>query len=90
MHFQGTVLLKTAVYIDGFNLYYAALKGSKNKWLDIAAFCESVLPNNCDIVKIKYFTAKVSDRAAGDNKSGKQQIYLKALQFKVQQHPKIS
>lgn len=71
--------MRTAVYIDGFNLYYAALKGTPYKWLDIAAFCRAVLPDNADICQIKYFTAKVSNRAPGDNKAGKQSIYLKAL-----------
>ncbi len=71
--------MRTAVYIDGFNLYYAALKGSPYKWLDIAAFCRAVLPDNAKICKIKYFTAKVSDRSQRDNKAGKQGIYLKAL-----------
>ena len=72
--------MRTAVYIDGFNLYYAALKGSPYKWLDIAAFCRAVLPDNAEICKIKYFTAKVSNRSQRDNKAGKQSIYLKAIQ----------
>lgn len=71
--------MRTAVYIDGFNLYYAALKGTQYKWLDIAAFCQAVLPDNSEIAKIKYFTAKVSNRSQSDNKAGKQGIYLKAL-----------
>jgi len=27
------------VYIDGFNLFYGALKGSRYKWLDLDALC---------------------------------------------------
>ncbi len=72
--------MRTAVYIDGFNLYYAALKGTQYKWLDISAFCTAVLPKNAKVCKIKYFTAKVSNRTGNDNKAGKQSIYLKALQ----------
>ena len=72
--------MRTAVYIDGFNLYYAALKGSPFKWLDISSFCRAVLPDNADICRIKYFTARVSNRSQRDNKAGKQSIYLKALQ----------
>jgi site-specific recombinase XerD len=30
-------LARTIVYIDGFNLYYRALRGTPHKWLDIAA-----------------------------------------------------
>ena len=42
-----------------------------------------MLPKNADICKIKYFTAKVSDRTSADNKAGKQGIYLKALQSHI-------
>jgi len=27
--------LRTVVYIDGFNLFYGALKGTPYKWLDL-------------------------------------------------------
>ena len=30
-------MARTIVYIDGFNLYYRALKGTPDKWLDIEA-----------------------------------------------------
>jgi hypothetical protein len=29
------VVAGTIVYVDGFNLYYGALKGSSLKWLDL-------------------------------------------------------
>lgn len=29
--------MKTHVYVDGFNLYYGALRGTAFKWLDISA-----------------------------------------------------
>ena len=51
---------KTVVYIDGFNLFYRALKGTSHKWLDIHALCVAALPKSCDIVAIKYYTARVS------------------------------
>ena len=35
---------KTIIYIDGFNLYYGLLRSSKNKWLDVVAFANSLLP----------------------------------------------
>ena len=70
---------KTYVYIDGFNLYYGAIKGSAYKWLDLRKMCEFLLPKN-DIVHIKYFTAKVSARAGDPDQPLRQQIYLRALQ----------
>jgi hypothetical protein len=48
---------KTNVYIDGFNLYYGAVKGTPYRWLDLSALCHHMLPND-DIRAIKYFTAK--------------------------------
>ncbi len=42
---------KTIVYIDGFNLYYRALKGTPYKWLDLDAFCRKLLPKN-DVIGI--------------------------------------
>ena len=27
--------MQTRVYVDGFNLYYGALKGTKFKWLNL-------------------------------------------------------
>jgi hypothetical protein len=34
--FGPCTLERTIVYIDGFNLYYRALRGTPHKWLDIA------------------------------------------------------
>ncbi len=31
--------MATIVYIDGFNLYYGAVKGAPYKWLDLEALC---------------------------------------------------
>ncbi len=53
--------MDTYVYIDGFNLYYGALKGTQYKWLNLQKLCELVLPNN-KIAYIKYYTARVKDR----------------------------
>ena len=34
------------IYIDGFNLYYGALRNRwpQYKWLDLQGFCERLLP----------------------------------------------
>ena len=47
---------KTNVYIDGFNLYYGAVKDTPYKWLDLAAFCGRLLPKH-DVRHIRDFTA---------------------------------
>lgn len=51
----------TIVYIDGFNLYYGAVKGTRYKWLDLEALCRRLLPKD-NIAQIRYFTAQVSAR----------------------------
>jgi len=40
-------MTRTIVYIDGFNLYYRALKATPHKWLDLAALSKAVLPAGC-------------------------------------------
>ncbi|PBQ19286.1 hypothetical protein CCL09_06600 [Pseudomonas congelans] len=70
--------MKTIVYVDGFNLYYRALKKTKFKWLNLMALCEASLPKECEIVGINFYTARISGRI--DPTSPKDQhIYLKAL-----------
>ena len=44
--------MRTIVYIDGFNLYYRALKGTAHKWLDIFAMSQAVLPAQCAIGRV--------------------------------------
>jgi uncharacterized LabA/DUF88 family protein len=61
------------VYIDGFNLYYAALAKSPYKWLDIDALSSKLLPNR-SIKRIRYFTARVTGPS-----SQRQDTYLRAL-----------
>ena len=48
--------MKTWVYVDGFNLYYGALKDTPNKWLDLSRMSALLLPGY-QITKIKYFAA---------------------------------
>lgn len=76
----------TYVYIDGFNLYFRALRRWDSsgacpkinlKWLDLEKFCKSHLASH-NIVKIKYFTATVSGKHDRD-KPARQQAYLRAL-----------
>lgn len=71
-------MLRTYVYVDGFNLYNRALKNTKHKWLNIKALCEDVLGSNNQIERIKYFTARVKGRGDPDRPK-RQQMYLNAL-----------
>ena len=72
------MLPTTFVYVDGFNLYYGAVKDSPYKWLNIRRLCELLLPNH-SIQTIKYFTARVSARKDDPGKPTRQQMFLRAL-----------
>jgi uncharacterized LabA/DUF88 family protein len=70
--------LITNVYIDGFNLYYGALRNTNYRWLNLETLCQLLLPNNT-IGQIKYFTALVSARPNDPDQPVRQQLYLRAL-----------
>lgn len=71
--------MRTSIYVDGFNLYFGALKGTPHKWLDIKALCAALLSAENQITKIKYFTAHVSGTASDPDKALHQQLYIRAL-----------
>lgn len=71
--------MRTCVYVDGFNLYFGALKKTKYKWLDIKKLCINLLQPQNQIVAIKYFTAYVSGTPHDPDKPIHQQVYLRAL-----------
>jgi len=65
---------RTIFYIDGFNLYYGAIRQKPAlKWLDIARYCKLLRPND-DIKLIRYFSALI----AGPTRVN-QPFYLRAL-----------
>jgi hypothetical protein len=70
--------MRTIVYVDGFNLYYRALRGTGHKWLDLHTLCEAALPKICNIVAINYYTARVSG-SRNPSAPKNQNTYLKAL-----------
>ncbi len=70
---------KTIVYVDAFNLYYGAVRGTPYKWLDLSKMCDCLLPHN-DIIQIKYFTALIKGRESDPQQPQRQKIFLRALQ----------
>ncbi|HEY98577.1 MAG TPA: NYN domain-containing protein [Dehalococcoidia bacterium] len=66
------------VYIDGFNLYYCAVKGTSFKWLDLNKLCSNLFSGK-HIDKIYYFTAKIRAPRHDPNASTRQEIYWRAL-----------
>jgi len=72
--------IRTAVYVDGFNLFYGALKGRPHlKWLDIRALVQRALSPANDIVRIVYCTAHVMQLPEDPQQATRQQFYLRAL-----------
>jgi hypothetical protein len=73
--------MKTIVYIDGLNLYYAALRGTPFKWLDpYSLFQNHVLGSNSRVDLIRYYTAPAKLSSSDDPASPQRQHrYLHAL-----------
>ena len=71
--------MRTNVYIDGFNLYYRAIKGTTYRWLDLGKLSQLLLPHH-QISRIRYFTALVIARPDDPTQPQRQQTYLRALE----------
>ncbi|MCB2263342.1 MAG: NYN domain-containing protein [Candidatus Thiosymbion ectosymbiont of Robbea hypermnestra] len=69
--------MRTWVYIDGFNLYYA-IRSSGCRWLNPKKLVETTMPAGTLIEKLKYYTARVSG-ATDPDQPRRQQLYLNAL-----------
>jgi uncharacterized LabA/DUF88 family protein len=78
--------VKVRVYVDGFNLYYRALKdrldpgGGTYKWLDLGKLASALMPSpKYTIDRIRYFTANVRSLPDDPDAPVRQQAYLRAL-----------
>ncbi|WP_250626486.1 NYN domain-containing protein [Pinirhizobacter soli] len=73
--------MRTAVYVDGFNLFHRLLEGRPNiKWLDPTALAKACLRDENQIDLVRYFTARVSAEDSDPDQSSRQDIYLRALE----------
>ena len=70
--------MQTNVYIDGFNLYYGAVRRTPYKWLNPQALVSMLLPD-VSIRRIRYFTAPIKSRKGNPDAPSRQQVYLRAL-----------
>ena len=68
----------TNLYIDGFNLYYRALKDTPYRWLDLHKLAETLFPQDT-IYRVCYFTARLETRPGNPAQPQRQQVYLRAL-----------
>ncbi len=71
--------MRTFVYVDGFNLYFGALRRTSYRWLNLQKLCELMLAAHNRIDRIKYFTAHVTQRPQDPLQPARQQAYLRAL-----------
>jgi uncharacterized LabA/DUF88 family protein len=70
--------MNTMLYIDGFNLYYSALKDTPLRWLDPVALAARAFPRN-HIIGAKFFTARVRPLPHNTGQPLRQQFYWRAL-----------
>ena len=68
----------TSLYIDGFNLYYRALKDTPFRWLDLRVLAETLFPQDV-IHRVCYFTARLDARPGNPAQPQRQQAYLRVL-----------
>ena len=72
--------MRVRVYVDGFNLYYRALRNKPHyKWLNLLTLSRELLDPADTIDCLTYFTARVSPRAGDPSAPKRQQAYLSAL-----------
>lgn len=71
--------MKVNVYVDGFNLYYGAVKGTPYRWLDLHKLCSLLMPKD-QIHRIRYFTALVKNTPNDLTKTQRQQTFIRALE----------
>jgi hypothetical protein len=70
--------VKTTVYVDGYNFYYACCKGTGYKWVNPKLLAETLLPGHT-ITKVFFFTAAVKAEAHDPSKRHRQYVYWRAL-----------
>lgn len=72
--------MRTAIYVDGFNLFHSLLEGRKGvKWLDLEAMARGALSAQNQICFVRYFTARVTATATDPDMATRQDVYLRAL-----------
>lgn len=73
--------MQANVYVDGFNLYYSALRRRfpDCKWLDVRTLAEMLFPND-EIGRVLYFSARVIARPDDPQEATRQQMYFRALE----------
>ena len=77
--YNGKGMMKTIVYIDGFNLHYGLLRETRFLWLDLEKLVQVLLTDKYEVQKIKYFTARIRSNRFSVISPHDQSCYLDAL-----------
>lgn len=77
--------MNTLCFVDGYNLYYGALQGSADKWLDLPALLAHILrvqSPDYRLCGVNYYTSPVIARLAsrGQKSNDSQSRYIRALE----------
>lgn len=78
--------IATAVYVDGYNLYYGRIRSTPFKWLDLVLLFDTLLKSQrpgSELLHLNYFSAPALGRFAthGEESVLAQQNYIRALEF---------
>jgi len=92
---QAQPSTRTAVYVDGYNLYYGRLRGTDFKWLDLVKLIEDRLQQRTQNEKLLFvhlFTAPAlaSFATHGQASTEAQSAYIRALQTKYPDQFKVT
>ena len=80
--FMNNPAIRVAAYIDGFNLFF----GLKSKgwrryyWYDPRLLAENLLRPGQSLVRVKYFTARISAHPSDPDKHRRQAAWLEAVE----------
>ncbi len=79
--------LRTGIYIDGYNLYYGALRDTPFKWLDVVELFRRItrtVEPSSEVMTVRYFTAPALTRFSGHGEASMkaQNDYHRALEAK--------
>ncbi|MBI3973046.1 MAG: NYN domain-containing protein [Chloroflexi bacterium] len=73
-------MVRTNVYVDAFNLYFACLKDGPYRWLNVAELARQSMPAHYLINRVRVFTALVHPRPHDPRQADRQRAYLRALE----------
>ena len=70
--------MRAFVYVDVFNFYYCAVKGTPYKWLNYLSLASRAFPKD-EIAGVRYFTARLTPYPDDPLQPQRQETYLRAL-----------